>query len=117
MNSSKLNERIQEVTENKLKINNGEMKVLTAYNYSTKSTDSEILVFNRLIWESEYEDLLQSLKDYQIDEFIISDTSTGLMSILQFFLKNGYKIEGAKGYLNKDTFIPAEEPGLHIKLA
>lgn len=117
MNKSKLNERIQDVTENKFKVSNGEMKILIAYNYSTKSTDSEIIVFNRLIWESEYEELLQSLKDYQINEFIISDTSTGLMSMLQFFLKNGYKIEGPKQYLNKDTLVPSEEHGLHIKLA
>lgn len=115
MKNLKLEENLQKLREDKSKTNAGELAVLMAYNYTKQYTDSDEIVFRRIIWEKEFDEFIQALNDYRIEEFIINERSTGLMELLQYLLTNGYKVEGVKSYINLDSFEGEKLTGLLIK--
>lgn len=112
----KANLKIQEKLENNVELTPGEFKVAQAYHQTKTEMDSDKIVIGGILWEKDYQSFLDALKNFEVNEFILNDTSTALMGTLQLLLENGYEVAGVES-VKKETFFGDEEiKGLLIKL-
>ena len=93
-NIEKLDIMIEKIINEKAQFNPGENLILNSYDYTLRNLDSEHLVIKDIIWENDQQDLLNLLKDLEVEKVIIADSSTGLMETLSFLLNEGCVIEG-----------------------
>ena len=64
-----------------------------AYFYS-KDAGNELINFGGTIWERDIDEILECCKKYEITEFTISSTFSGLVKIIAEFTKRGCKLDG-----------------------
>lgn len=64
-----------------------------AYRESIEA-ENENIDFSDVIWEKDIEEITTAMKEYQISEFTISSTFSGLISTLAEFEKHGFKMAG-----------------------
>ena len=101
------------------KLTIGEKLLLSYYTIIQRDDNyvTDKLVIDDICWEDELESLYNALKQFEIDEFILGDTSTALMNALNYFIDKGAKITGNETYRVKELFNSRiEEKGLVIKL-
>lgn len=85
--AKKLNDGTKKFSE----FNKGDLYVLDGYNPNT----GEVII-NEVIWENDLEDFDIALEKYGVDRFYIAYSGTCLMTILNYLLRNGFQIYGAK---------------------
>lgn len=77
----------------KPKHNEGEHAVLSSYMKTQRNyKDSNIIVFDSIVWEKQYDEFMNTLNEAGIEEVIIEDKSTALMSFLTMFLNDGWNV-------------------------
>ena len=106
--------KLQEVREReangeKVFENEGQRIILQSYMLSQRNYETDLLVLENVIWNQNYESLLQELRTMEIEKVIIANTSTELMDVLHYLLSNGCKIEGAIEVNYKEERVIFEE--------
>lgn len=79
------------------KLNDGEKKLVRFYNWTKNKTnqiiDTDIIVIDDIVWESEYKEFGEALKKYNVNKIIFASTWSSAINLLMYLLKIGYKVE------------------------
>lgn len=80
--------------EKELNLTSGQVKTLRAYLMTKNDEDYKEIIFESMpgLFESELDDVQKILHDACISTFMITDSSTALMSIVYYFLEKGWKV-------------------------
>ena len=60
----------------------------------SQDAENELLDFSECIWEKDIEGICKDLTENGIEEFTISSTFSGLISTIELFEANGFKMNG-----------------------
>ena len=114
--NQKIEAKIQQLKNDEIDVGHGEGIVISAYIRTQKTKGSDVLVLHKNLWPQEYGEVVEALKENEINEFILKDTSTGLMGTLQYLVENGATIADTKTFTEDKFFNDEPEKGLLIKL-
>lgn len=87
-----------------IEINAAQRYILHAYRSTRQDDLVDTIILDDIVWEKNYEDLIAYLREVEIGQIIITNTSTELMELLHFLIKNGcelvepIEIENGAGY-------------------
>ncbi len=62
--------------------------------FSARRNENNLLDFNDAIWEQDIDQITENLAEFEIREFTISSTYSGLIEIIAELDKRGWKIAG-----------------------
>lgn len=62
--------------------------------FAARRNENNLLDFNEVIWEKEIDQITENLAEFEIREFTISSTYSGLIEIIAEFDKRGFKVAG-----------------------
>lgn len=112
-----LNEMMEKDLE-KQNLNEAQVIILRQYLNTKKYFDTNKIVIDDIIWEQNYQDFVDYLRETGIKEFIIIEASSGLIKLLSFLLSNGFEIKnGIKvERKNKEFSFEVAECGLLIEV-
>lgn len=79
----------------------GAHHVMWSYQNTQRNYKSENIVFREIMWSENYDDIDLFLRQCEVVEFEVINTSTELMDVVYYFSQNGWKIVGTKLILNK----------------
>lgn len=79
----------------------GAHHVMWAYQNTKDKYNSNNIVFRDIMWEKNYNDIDIFLRQCEVVEFEVINTSTELMDVVYYFSQNGWKIVGTKLIPNK----------------
>lgn len=84
------------------------VRVLRAFLDTHHDMYSQNLVISDIWWAKNFEGMTAYLRELGIRQFILANTSTELMELLTFLLRNGYRVAGPATYGRK--FDSSEDP-------
>lgn len=114
-NIKRLEEMIEQVAAQNIKLNGGENVVVRSYVYTKKYLNSPYIVMDDIVWEHDQQDFLDTLRKLNIDKIIITNTSTALMSLIYFLTNEGCVIEGAVAVKENSPY-GEDKKGLLMKI-
>lgn len=62
--------------------------------FAARRNDNNLIDFNEVIWEKDIDQICENLKEFEIREFTISSTYSGLIEIIAELDKRGWKVAG-----------------------
>ncbi len=61
---------------------------------NTQEAENEFLDISEIIWEHDYDDLVRDLRRFNISEFTVSTTFSGMLNAVNALLERGCTLEG-----------------------
>jgi hypothetical protein len=112
------NEKIEKDIKSGKDFKSGQVAVLRAYKRTLHYLETDKLVVSTTPWEDEYEDFLNYLKEANIEEFVITSTSSGLINFMCYLVSNGCEVKNAVRIekIEKNSICDDSENGLVIKI-
>ena len=81
------------------KLKDGEKDILQLYYKSReKSNLSKKLVIDEIVWDYDFEDFINALKKYEVNELVFSSTWSSSVNLLMALVENGYEVVGTEIY-------------------
>lgn len=114
-NVKELDNIIEQIVTDKLKVNKGEDVVVRSYYHTMKYLESEHIVINNIVWENDYQEFIEMLRKLNIEKIIIANKSTALMGLLHFLISEGCMLEEAVTITENKEF-GGSVKGLLIKI-
>ncbi len=88
-------ERLEEMKEQKARYaGSGINQTFGQAYFSARENDNELLDFGGALWENELDEIAENLRTFEIKDFTISSTYSGIAEILAAFEARGFKMTG-----------------------
>lgn len=62
--------------------------------FAARRNDNNLIDFNEVIWDHDIDQIIENLAEFEIREFTISSTYSGLINIIAEFDKRGWRVAG-----------------------
>lgn len=108
---------IEKAVKNELEVSAGEYLILTSYDRTINKLDAEHLVIKDIVWECDQQDMIDTLRKFNIEKVIIADSSSALMGLMHFLIDEGCVIEGTTIVNEKEDMRFGGDKGLVIKIS
>lgn len=106
----KLFYKVEKNDEEWKKLNEGEKKLVRFWNFS-RGEDRNItnnIILDEIVWDTEMEDFIKALDDYEVDRLIFASSWSGAIELLMCLLDNGWETKGTIVY-RKEKIIGKNE--------
>lgn len=62
--------------------------------FAARRNENNLIDFNEVIWDHDIDQIIENLAEFEIREFTISSTYSGLINIIAEFDKRGWRVAG-----------------------